>query len=106
MKYLGLNCRPLVLFTALGFAALFLSTNQADAALLEYEGFDYASGTTVAGQNGGVAIPLKGGPAKWDLPESLILTEQQLADMKAGKFYINVHTSANPGGAIRGQIKL
>ena len=62
--------------------------------------------TGVAGQNGGVVIPLKGGPAKWDLPESLILTEQQLADMKAGKFYINVHTSANPGGAIRGQIKL
>jgi hypothetical protein len=32
------------------------------------------------------------------------LNEQQMADLMAGKYYINVHTAANPGGEIRGQV--
>ena len=33
------------------------------------------------------------------------VTAAQIADMKAGMYYINLHTAANPGGEIRGQIK-
>jgi hypothetical protein len=33
------------------------------------------------------------------------LTDQQIADLKAGKWYFNVHTAAHPGGEIRGQLK-
>jgi hypothetical protein len=33
------------------------------------------------------------------------LTDAQIADLKAGKWYFNVHTMANPGGEIRGQLK-
>jgi CHRD domain len=33
------------------------------------------------------------------------LTDAQIADLEAGKWYFNVHTSANPGGEIRGQIQ-
>jgi hypothetical protein len=32
------------------------------------------------------------------------LTDAQLADLTAGRYYINVHTAANPGGEIRGQV--
>ena len=32
------------------------------------------------------------------------LTDQQAADLDAGKWYVNVHTAANRGGEIRGQI--
>src|ERR1700724_1824789 len=32
---------------------------------------------------------------------SATLTEAQAADLTAGKYYINVHTAANPGGDIR-----
>jgi len=35
---------------------------------------------------------------------SAILTDAQAADMMAGKCYVNVHTAANPGGEIRGQV--
>jgi hypothetical protein len=33
------------------------------------------------------------------------LTDAQIADLEAGKWYFNVHTQAHPGGEIRGQVK-
>ena len=33
------------------------------------------------------------------------LTEPQMQDLEAGKWYFNVHTAAHPGGEIRGQVK-
>ncbi len=35
---------------------------------------------------------------------SATLTDQQIADLEAGKWYANVHTAANPAGEIRGQM--
>ena len=32
------------------------------------------------------------------------LTDKQIADLEAGKWYFNVHTAAHPGGEIRGQV--
>ncbi|KFE67115.1 CHRD domain-containing protein [Hyalangium minutum] len=32
------------------------------------------------------------------------LTEAQVADFEAGKYYINIHTAANANGEIRGQL--
>ena len=32
------------------------------------------------------------------------LTEPQMQDLEAGKWYFNVHTAAHPGGEIRGQV--
>jgi len=33
-----------------------------------------------------------------------VLTDAQIADLTAGKWYANIHTQANPGGEIRGQV--
>ena len=33
------------------------------------------------------------------------LTDAQIADLTAGKWYFNVHTAAHPGGEIRGQLR-
>ena len=46
--------------------------------------------------SGDLASPIKG---------SATLTDAQAADMMAGKMYFNVHTAANKGGEIRGQLK-
>jgi hypothetical protein len=32
------------------------------------------------------------------------MTDAQLADLQAGKCYVNVHTDANKGGELRGQL--
>jgi CHRD domain len=35
---------------------------------------------------------------------SATLTDAQAADLLAGMLYVNIHTAANPGGEIRGQV--
>jgi hypothetical protein len=42
-----------------------------------------------------LANPMKG---------TATLDDGQIADLKAGKWYFNIHTAANPGGEIRGQL--
>ena len=32
------------------------------------------------------------------------LTDAQAADLMAGRWYVNIHTAANKGGEIRGQV--
>jgi len=59
-----------------------------------------------AGQNGPVAVPLtKSGDNGWAVPSGAKLTDAQFAAFKAGNLYVNVHSDANKGGEIRGQIK-
>lgn len=35
---------------------------------------------------------------------SALLTEEQIADLQAGRYYLNIHTAQNPDGEIRGQV--
>ena len=58
-----------------------------------------------AGKNGGVAIPLeKKGDNEWAVPAGAKLTDDQYKAFKAGNLYVNVHSEANKGGEIRGQL--
>ena len=56
------------------------------------------------GANAGVAVPLGAANPASPITGSAALTDAQLADLQAGKCYINVHTAANKGGEIRGQL--
>jgi hypothetical protein len=61
-------------------------------------------GPAAEGANAGVAVAIAKGPAS-PVTGSATLTDPQIADLEAGKWYVNVHTAANPGGEIRGQMK-
>ena len=61
-------------------------------------------GPAAPGANGGVAINLAPNGAKSPITGKATLTDAQVADLAAGKYYMNVHTAANKGGEIRGQI--
>ena len=55
-----------------------------------------------AGKNAGIVLPFPSPTSP--IKGSQTLTEAQAADLLAGKWYVNVHTAANPGGEIRGQM--
>ena len=70
------------------------------------------TGPATAAHFHGPAAPGAGGPPTVMVPSALspisgtaILTDAQVADLMAGNWYFNVHTAANPGGEIRGQVK-
>jgi CHRD domain len=59
-----------------------------------------------AGKNGPVIVPLtKSGDTGWAVGAGAKLTDDQMKAFKAGDLYVNVHSAANPGGEIRGQLK-
>ena len=59
-----------------------------------------------AGTNGPVIVPLtKSGDNTWSVSSGAKLTDDQYAAYKAGDLYVNVHSAANKGGEIRGQLK-
>lgn len=60
-------------------------------------------GPAEPGKNAGVAVPIPNAGAS-PVEGSATLTDAQAADLMAGKYYINIHTAANPGGEIRGQV--
>ena len=75
--------------------------------------FSHLSGKAIAahihigkpGKAGPVVLALCG-PCKSGQMGSGMLTHAQFAKLEAGAGYVNVHTTKNPGGEIRGQIKV
>ena len=60
-------------------------------------------GPAEAGKNAGVEVPIPNAGTS-PVEGSATLTDAQAADLTGGKLYVNVHTAANPGGEIRGQV--
>ena len=68
------------------------------------------SGDATAAHFHGPAAPGENAPPEVDITGkiesgSAALTDAQLADLQAGKVYINIHTAKFPDGEIRGQVE-
>lgn len=60
-------------------------------------------GPAAAGSNAGPVVPVSG-PYDAPIKGTATLTPDQEKDLKAGMWYFNLHTAANPGGEVRGQL--
>ena len=61
--------------------------------------------TGAVGTNGAILIPLEqSSTGVWTVASGAKLTAEQMDALRAGTLYVNLHTAANPGGEIRGQI--
>ena len=53
--------------------------------------------------NAGIVVPFTGNLAN-PIKGLATLTDAQIAQLEAGKWYVNIHTEANKPGEIRGQL--
>ena len=60
-------------------------------------------GPAASGANAGVLVPFNGNLTS-PIRGSATLTDAQISDLEAGKWYVNIHTDANKPGEIRGQL--
>ena len=58
-------------------------------------------GPAEPGKNAGVMVP---STAALPMQGSAVLTDAQAQALTGGMMYFNIHTAANPGGEIRGQV--
>jgi hypothetical protein len=52
--------------------------------------------------NAGIVVPITVSASP--MSGSAQLTDAQMADLLAGRWYVNIHTAAHPGGEVRGQV--
>ncbi|WP_263418385.1 CHRD domain-containing protein [Terriglobus albidus] len=56
------------------------------------------------GVNAKPQVPVNANPIESPLEGTATLSQEQTKDLLDGKWYFNLHTAANPGGEIRGQV--
>lgn len=60
-------------------------------------------GPAMVGENASVVVPIDGNLAS-PIKGKATVTAAQITELLAGKWYVNLHTEANPDGEIRGQL--
>ena len=61
-------------------------------------------GPAAPGANAPPVVPVPTSALANPMTGVTTLTDAQIADLEAGKWYFNIHTAAHPGGEIRGQL--
>jgi hypothetical protein len=106
---LGANEVPPVTTTASGSGTVTIKSDGSVAAHIMVSGMTATAAhihEAAAGTNGPVIVPFtKTADNVFDAPAGSKLTDAQMASLKAGKLYVNVHSAKNPGGEVRAQLK-
>jgi hypothetical protein len=107
----GAQETPATASTATGYAALAVNatTGAVSGAVITsgIAGTGAHIHEAATGVSGPIIIPLTdAGGGMWTVPAGTVLTPAQLTSWQNGALYVNVHSSANPGGEIRAQLNL
>jgi len=109
VKLSGQEETPPVTTTATGTATLSVAADKKVTGNVKTVGVDGTAAHIHSGGPGEKGPPVitlvKGENGTWTVPGDAALTDEQYTAYKAGKLYINIHSAANKGGEIRGQIK-
>ncbi|KVE38803.1 CHRD domain-containing protein [Burkholderia sp. TSV86] len=62
-------------------------------------------GPAPVGQNAAIQVPIPKDALASPINGEKALTDAQVGDLMAGKWYFNIHTQAHPAGEIRGQVR-
>lgn len=105
----GAQETPPVTTTASGVAAISIGKDRKVSGHVSTSGVDGTAAHIHIGAPGEKGPPVvtlaKGTDGAWNVPADATLSEEQYAAYLAGKLYVNVHSAANKGGEIRGQLK-
>jgi hypothetical protein len=104
----GANEVPPVTTSASGDGTISISDDGSVAGSVTTKGIQGTAAhihMAAAGKNGPVIVPFTKEGDTYKAPAGAKLSADQMKAYKSGELYVNVHSAANPGGEIRGQLK-
>jgi len=105
----GAEETPPVTTSATGHGTLHIAKDKSVSGSVKTTGVEGIAAHIHVGAKGEAGPPIitlnKGADGTWTVPEGAKLTDEQWADYKAGKLYVNVHSAEHKPGEIRAQLK-
>lgn len=105
----GAEETPPVTTTATGQAHIHIAKDHSVTGTIKTTGIEGTAAHIHVGAPGEAGPPIitfdKASDGTWTVPKGSKLTDEQFADFKSGKLYVNVHSEQHKPGEIRGQLK-
>jgi hypothetical protein len=105
----GAEETPPVTTSATGQGTIHIAKDKSVSGTVKTTGIEGTAAHIHVGAKGESGPPIitltKGADGAWSVPAGSKLTDEQWADYKAGKLYVNVHSDQHKPGEIRAQLK-
>jgi hypothetical protein len=109
VKLTGAEETPPVTTSAAGHGTIKIAKDKSVTGTIKTTGIEGTAAHIHVGAAGEAGPPIitltKGADGTWTVPSGSKLTDEQLADFKSGKLYVNVHSDQHKPGEIRAQLK-
>ena len=108
VKLTGTEETPPVTTSASGHGTIHIAKDKSVSGSVKTTGVEGIAAHIHVGAKGEAGPPIitltKGADGTWTVPAGSKLTDEQWADFKSGKLYVNVHSDQHKPGEIRGQL--
>lgn len=104
----GAEETPAVTTSATGHGTIHIADDKSVTGSVKTQGIEGIAAHIHVGAKGEAGPPIitltKGADGTWTVPKGSKLTDEQWADFKSGKLYVNVHSEQHKPGEIRAQL--